>query len=216
MHNTFNMFISLFAIMNPLVALTVFLDLTKTFSKKDKRKITIVCCLTILIILSLALFFGKFLIDMLDIHPYTLQLGGGILILLMGIETLFKKDSDHSIESPSEESLSKRKRLTGIGVTPLALPLIAGPGSILMVILFGENSDDIYHKFLIFLIILSLCIIVYILFTISNFVSKILGDLGIMVLSKMLGLILSALAFELIVSGVKGALPIVLSGLNLK
>lgn len=201
--------------MNPLVALTVFLDLTKNFSKKDKRKITIVCCLTILIILSMALFFGKFLITMLDIHPYTLQLGGGILILLMGIETLFKKDSEH-IDASSDELLNNRKRITAIGVNPLALPLIAGPGSILLVILFGESAEDLYNKFLIFIIILCLCVIVYILFALSNYVSKILGDLGIMVLSKMLGLILSALAFELIISGIKGALPIVLSGLNFK
>ena len=210
MHNYLQIFISLFAIMNPLLALTVYLNITQDLNRAHKRLVIIVCGVTVFIILTLFLFIGESLLGLLDIHPYALQLGGGVLILLIGITTILKQDDKKSDTSAQKNVTVDRKRVISLGVSPLALPMVVGPGGIVMIILFGQDASTIYSKLAITGIIMILSILVILFFSLADIISKFLGDLGILVMSKMLGLLLTAIAFELLISGIRGALPIII------
>ena len=213
MHQQVHILVSLFAIMNPLLSLSYYFNLTKNFNKQQKKTIITVCCFTIFILLTASLLFGKDFFDFLDIHSYTLRIGGGVLILIMGIEIVLKKNEDNKSKENFPITYDKN-RILSLGVSPLAIPLIAGPGSIVMMILQSNSSTTIYSKLSIILMILILCLIIFLMFLLADFIRKFLGDLGILVLTKMLGLFLTALAFEMIIDGLKDALPIILENIK--
>ena len=210
MHRLIHIFVSLFAIMNPLLSLSYYFNLTKNFNKAQKKKIISVCCFTIFVLLTGSLLLGNAFFEFLDIHPYTLRIGGGVLILIMGIDIILKKSEEGKGKDQFPITYNEN-RILSLGVSPLAIPLIAGPGSIVMVILQSHSSVTIYDKLSIICIIILLCLIIFIMFMLSDYIKHILGDLGIIVLTKMLGLFLTALAFEMIIYGLRDALPIIMA-----
>lgn len=209
MHNYLQIFISLFAIMNPLLALTVYLNITQDLNKAHKNLVIMVCGITVFIILNLCLYVGQAVLSILGIHPYALQLGGGVLILLIGITTILKQD-DKKDKSSKDDMVIDRKRVISLGVSPLALPMVVGPGGIVMITLFGQDAPNITSKLVITGIVAILCVITVVFFSLADIISKFLGDLGILVMSKMLGLLLTAIAFELLVSGIKAVIPVLI------
>ena len=211
MHNYLQIFISLFAITNPIIALTIYLNVTNTLNREQKKVVITICGITVFIILNLCLYIGKTVLELLDIHPYALQLGGGIIILLIGITTILKHEEKKDKETAAYESVD-HNRLISMGVSPLALPMVVGPGGIAMVILFGQAAPNFGSKLMITAIIAIIAVIVVIVFSLADVISKIMGELGIIVLNKIIGLLLTAIAFEMIIGGLKEALPIISGG----
>lgn len=213
MSNYLQIFISLFSILNPVLAITIYLDVTNGLTNSEKRSVAIVCGASVFGILTGFLFVGQPLMAVLGLHDYSLQLAGGMVVLLIGI-FMIMKPSEKVEEGKTSEKTINPNRIKSLGISPLALPMIVGPAAIVMVILYGQQQHTILGKFLIVGILLLVSISVVVVFMLANYIARALGDMGIIVLTKLMGLIIAAIACEMIVSGLKAVIPILVRAAN--
>ena len=107
---------------------------------------------------------------------------------------------------PSRDEVNERpEQGIAIGIVPLGIPLLAGPGSISAVIVYGTTHSSVGHLMLVTMVILAVSLTVYVALRLATYIGGILGPIGMQVFSRVMGLILGAIAIEFIVSGIKGA-----------
>ena len=197
-------FIGLLAIVNPFGAVPLFISMTANETVAQKKKTVDLTSAGVTIILLTVLFFGQLLLQFFGISIDSFRVGGGILLLLMAIAMLNAKTSNvKQTEVEAYESIDKES----VAIVPLAMPMLAGPGAISTVILASHKGDGFGHYLGITLGILLLSAIVWLVLRTSSFISNRLGETGINVFSRIMGLVLAAIAIEFIANGIKGLFP---------
>jgi multiple antibiotic resistance protein len=180
--------------------------ITMTSDESDAERIVTVknVAIGVSVILLVVLFFGDLVLSMFGISIDSFQVGGGILVLLMAIAMLQAHTSDiRQTDEEASESFVK----TSVAIVPLAMPLLAGPGAISAVILVAHKSDSLLHYATLGLIIGLLSMTIWGVLRMSPFIVKRIGSTGINIFSRIMGLILAAIAIEFIASGLKGLFP---------
>ncbi len=194
-------FATLFATIGPLDVATVFAALTARVNPKRRRQMAVRGILIAGSILLLFAVFGEFLLAGMGISLAALRTAGGILLLLIGIDMVFARSSGGTSTTDEEEQEALTKQ--DISVFPLATPLIAGPGAMGAIILLMANAEgDIALQAA---VIASLLLILLLTFTMLLLASKIqqyLGVTGMHVISRIFGVLLSALAVQFIFDGI--------------
>lgn len=192
--------ISIFSVLNPLGALPVFLTLTKNNSDQEIKKISTTCALTILITLSIGMLFGAKILNFFGITIASFRIGGGILIGTMAFNMLSAKRSESRI---NQDEIDAKANVEEVGIVPLAIPLLAGPGSISTSIIAAEKFETVtqFIASIVMVIIVSLSI-KYILRSARTIGTR-MGTVGLNVMTRIMGLILMALAVEYISAGIK-------------
>lgn len=198
-------FIGLLAIANPLGIIPVFISLTANENFKQRRKTTNMVAIGVSIILLTALFFGELLLTFFGISIHSFRVGGGILILLMAISMLHAKTSPiRQTQEESDESVA----MENVAIVPLAMPLLAGPGAISTVILAAHKANTVLHYSYIALGILTLGFFTWISLRLSPIISRRISATGLNIFTRIMGLILAAIAIEFIANGIKGLFPV--------
>jgi len=196
--------VGLLAVVNPLGALPIFLSMTnKNDPKADNRTIkrAIVAVTLILLISAWA---GDSLLGFFGITINAFRTAGGLLILLMGIAMLHGKQS-HVQHTPDEaESVSHKE---DISVVPLAIPLMAGPGAISLVILDANKIGGWLGEFKLALAIISVAAIAWLVLLIAEKMRNQLGDIGLNIITRIMGLILAAIGIQFMADGIIHLLP---------
>lgn len=201
----FKIFISLLAIVNPFGAIPLFISMTADESNSQRRKTVNLVAIGVSIILLVALFFGEGVLQFFGITIDSFRVGGGILILLMAIAMLHAKTSPiKQTDEEADESIDKES----VAIVPLAMPLLAGPGAISTVILAAHKATGIAHYMLIALGILLLSLVVWGVLRLSPWIAVRIGTTGINIFTRIMGLILTAIAVEFIANGIKGLFPV--------
>ena len=208
MSNYFQMLISLFSILNPILAVTIYLDITKGMSRENKKKIAITCATTVFVLLTGFLFIGEILLSMLSVHDYSIRIAGGLIVLLLGIIMVVGPNDDKEKNNKAKGYIYSKDVLVSLGISPLALPMIVGPAAIVMVMLYGQEVQGILGKLEVTSIIFILSGLVFITLMAAAYIEKGLGKSGLIVLTKIMGLIIAAVAVEMIVDGLKSVIPI--------
>ena len=186
----------------------VFSGLSANFSNKKKTQIALKAIFIAACILLIFAFFGQTLLKSFGISMSALRTSGGILLLLMAIEMVFGFDSGatSTLENENEEASTR----TDISVFPVATPLIAGPGAMGAVVLLMTQfqGDSLKQAVVIGALFLNL-VIVFILLILASKVQKIFGITGVQVISRVMGVILAALAVQFIFDGIStsGLIP---------
>jgi multiple antibiotic resistance protein len=199
-------FISILTIMGPFTVLPAFVSMTQGMSQTQRNKIakkSMVVSASILIVSTLI---GEALFELLGISLSSFRIAGGILILIMGINMLHAKRSG---TRATEEEISEGMEKNDISVFPLGTPLIAGPGAISTVILFstGQHRGLLYLLLIITAVLIASAIFYYLL-RYSHLVYKAIGHTGANIMTRLMGLVLSAMAVEFIIDGIKQSLNI--------
>ena len=207
MGNYLQIFISLFSILNPFLAISVYLNITKGLNTFERRSIAIVCGISVFSILTGFLFIGQPLMNALAIHDYSLRLAGGLIVLLIGIFMIIGSNEAPDKTHDVEKSINSQ-RVKSLGISPLALPMVVGPASIVMVILYGHQEPHLVGKIAIMGILALVSISVVLVLFLANSFAKILGEMGITVLTKIMGLIIASIACEMIITGLKTIVPL--------
>ena len=202
-------FMSLFGIINPFGNILIFLTLTQNFTPEEKRAVinkTIVVATSVLLLFGLL---GNWIFALFGITLASFRIAGGILIFSIGFDMLHAKAprTKHS-EHELQDALEKE----ALGVTPLGVPLYAGPGAITTVMLFlwnppsfvGINRDMVF--ILVFISIFAVMTLSYLTMIYSDRIFRFAGRTGILVLSRIMGLIISAIAIEFILHGIHDVL----------
>lgn len=199
------MLIGLVAIVNPIGAIPIILQLTSDISDREKKRIARIVVISVFSILVVSLFIGAHILEFFGISINSFRVGGGILILLMAVSMLQGNVSQVK-QNPDEAREGESRR--GVAVVPLSMPLLAGPGAISTVILYGNQGKDVGHYFLVGLMIFLLAVILWIIFQFIPWISRHITRTGMNVFSRIMGLILAAIAVEFISDGLKGLFPI--------
>lgn len=196
--------ITLLAIVNPLGAVPIFVALTSGSVEAERKKIVKIVVVAVLTILYVALLFGDWLLMFFGITIHSFSVGGGILILLMSVSMMQARISpvaqtaDEAREGESKES---------VAVVPLAMPLLAGPGAISTVILNAHKDPGISHSLSVGLDILIVGVLLWAVFQLVPWISRHISQTGINIFTRIMGLILAAIAVEFIATGLKGLFP---------
>ncbi|MEZ0343379.1 MAG: MarC family protein [Caldimicrobium sp.] len=192
-------FIALFTIIDPIGGAPFFLSITAGYNEIERRKIALRASLTVLITLSLFLFFGPYLLSLFNISLSSFKIAGGILLFLTAMEMLLGKV--RSVKAtPEEETRVQEKE--DVSVVPLGIPYLAGPGAITTVIILTERGS-FSEKFMVFLSIILVSGITYTILSHSNRIFKFFGELGTKAVVRLLGLILASIAVEYIFHGIR-------------
>ena len=196
-------FVTVLMIMGPFMVIPTFVSLTEGMSQKQINRIASRAIFVAFGILIVSASAGEKVFELLSISVSSFRIAGGILILLMGINMLHaKRSSLKATDSEIEEAMEKND----VSVFPIATPLIAGPGAISTVILFSTTGENRLMSFIFVIIsvILSSVIILYLL-KYSHLIYRFLGQTGTNIMSRLMGLLLSAMAIEFIISGIRSS-----------
>ncbi|MEM1298311.1 MAG: MarC family protein [Pseudomonadota bacterium] len=200
-----NAFTTLFVIIDPVGTAPIFLALTAGMATRDRRRVAIRGIAVGASILTLFALAGDAVLAFVGISMPAFRVAGGILLFLTAIDMLFEKRTERR-EKRAEDTEADNDP----SVFPLALPLIAGPGSITTIILLmDEHSGDIAGQGMVMGVMFSVLLLAFILLLLSGPLERLLRRTGVMVVSRVLGMLLAALAVQFVFDGLAeiGALP---------
>ena len=197
-------FVSLIAIVNPIGAMPIFINLITDVQDDIRRRIVNVVAMTVAIILLVSLFFGEFILEFFGISVHSFRVGSGILIMLMAISMMHAKISP--ISQTKEEADESRDK-ESVAIVPLSIPLLAGPGAISTIIIDAHRGSGVAHYGIIALEIGLLCSVLWAVLRLSPIISRHISATGINIFTRIMGLILAAIAIEFIANGLKGLFP---------
>lgn len=195
--------VALLAIVNPLGIIPIYISLTSEYDEKERRQIAHMVVMAATIILLIAAFFGQYILDFFGISIDSFRVGGGIMLLLMAINMLH---TSHGTFRQNRNIAEKAGE--SIAVVPLAMPLLAGPGAISTVIINAYKGHGIAHYSFIALDILIMGALLTVLFRMVPRIARHMTIVGINISTRIMGLILAAIAVEFIANGLKGLFPV--------
>lgn len=196
--------IALLAIVNPLGAVPIFAALTAGIADAARKRIARIVVASVMIILFVALLFGDWILRLFGITIHSFSVGGGIIILLMAISMLQARVSP--ISQTAEEAREGESK-ESVAVVPLSMPLLAGPGAISTVILYAHKQGGVNHYLTMGVDILVVGILLWGVLQLVPWITRHISQTGINIFTRIMGLILAAIAIEIIASGLKGLFP---------
>jgi multiple antibiotic resistance protein len=201
----FKIGIALFAIVNPIGSVPIFISATDGWNRQQKLRTANVVALTVFLVLAASALFGEGILAFFSISIPSFQVGGGILILLIAINMLHAKQS-HSKQTPEEAKTMEERDV--IAIVPLSIPLLAGPGAISSMIIAAQDSPTFGAQLSLLMPILVVAILVWLSLQLSSYIAGKLGTIGINIVTRLMGLILAAMAVEFIAHGMGGLFPV--------
>lgn len=200
-------FTSFLTIINPLGVMPVFMTMTADISDKQRRQTAIKAVITAFIILMVFAIGGQLLFKFFGISVNGFRIVGGIIFFIMGYDMLHARFSKIKMD---DEMV--KKYVEDISITPLAIPIIAGPGAITNSIVLMEDSPTLTLKVILILTIILTLLLTLVVLLSAGKIIKLLGETGNKIMIKLMGLIMMVIAVEFFFAGLK---PIVQSMLNI-
>lgn len=192
--------ISLLVVVEPIGAVPIFLSLTRGQTDAHRNQMARTTGLAVFLILLVSALVGKWLLQLFGISLASFRVAGGVLFFLMGLDMLNARPS-RSRETPEEiEEASKHKE---IAIVPMALPQLAGPGAIGSVILFADAGPMWPHGLSVLGVITFVAFVCWLSLRLAAPIGNALGQTGINILSRVMGLIVVAVAVEAIIKGLR-------------
>ncbi|MCL1095106.1 MarC family protein [Shewanella kaireitica] len=185
-------FMAFFAIMNPIANTTVFAGLTAGMSNTEQRKIAFKSLMVTFVIIVLFAFLGKTIFHLFGISLPALRIAGGILVFLVGYHMLHGQSSKLHTAAASSDS--------NIAISPLAVPLLAGPGTIATAMNYSAAGgwQEISLTVVSFAV---LCLITFICFVFSSKIISAIGESGLSIVTRLMGLILAVIGVQMVIDG---------------
>lgn len=199
-------------LINPFSALTLFLDLTRGYSMMNRRKVARIACLTIFITISFFTVVGETLLKALGISIGSFQLAGGILVFLIALNMM---NGEGNPVKPDQENfdvdhVQDAPPTAAAAVVPLAIPMMIGPGGISTVIIYSSQVSGILQMSAILIAGLLISIFCYLALMAAGRISRLLGDTGLNIMSRIMGMLLAAVSIEIIVNALRSLFPVLL------
>jgi multiple antibiotic resistance protein len=193
-------FVGLLAIVDPLGAIPLFLILTARQSATTMRATIRLTVFSVFSVLLVSLILGEWILNMLGISISAFRCAGGLILLLMSLTML----QSHQVK-PNE--INEFEQDESIALVPLTIPLLAGPGAISTVIVYAHQSSEFSHFALILAAIVSVCVCLWLTLIAMPWLAKHISQKTISMSTRIMGLLLAAIAIEFIAGGLKGLFP---------
>jgi multiple antibiotic resistance protein len=195
---------AMFAILNPIGAVAIFAGMVGDRSQTDRRRIAIRCGIAVAVILVTTVWGGEFVLKLFGVEIPSLQAAGGIMIAMISLSMLnSKQNAIHKVQHGEEDSAAEQD----IAVVPLAMPMVAGPGAIVTVIVNTHQHHGIQSNLQMSTVCAAMAGLICVCFLASGLITRGLGARGMDVLTKFMGMLLLAIAAGMLAAGIKGLLP---------
>ncbi|MEX1221623.1 MAG: MarC family protein [Idiomarina sp.] len=191
-------FTSLFTMINPIAAVPIYIALTEAMSPKAARWVAMRASVTALIALCVFALIGEAIFSFFSISVNGLRVAGGILFFVMGFEMLRGRTVPKRIDGESESDFG-----SDVAVTPIGIPMVAGPGAITMVIIFIQDSTAVSNSISLFGAIIAVCALTAVILASGRQMLAKLGRSGSKILMRLMGLIVMLIAVEFFFAGIK-------------
>ena len=203
-------FTSFFTLTNPLGTMPVFLTMTNGMSDDERKTIVRRATIVSFITLMVFTFSGQFLFKFFGISTNGFRIAGGIIIFTIGFDMLQARYSKAKLNDEEVKTY-----VNDISVTPLAIPMLCGPGAIANGLMLMEDANTLIKKILLVSVIASVYFITFLILRASTRLNKYMGETGNNVMMRLMGLILMVIAVECFVSGFKPIMIDILQQANL-
>ena len=191
-------FATLFVIVDPIGLAPIFVALTQGMSPAARRRIGLRAVIIAAALLTLFGLFGDALLTTIGISMPAFRIAGGVLLFLTALDMLFERRTER------REGQSHPEPAHDPSVFPLATPLVAGPGAMATMILLAGQTHDLIGLVMVHLVMLAVLGCVLALFFVASPLERALGRTGTMVVTRLLGMLLAALAIQFILDGLRG------------
>ena len=199
----FRFTVTLLAVLDPFLAVPIFLGVTATRSPQARRSLANAVMVTVFLVLASAALFGEGVLKLIGASLPAFQVGGGLVLLLMALAMLNAEVGKMRQTRDEADELESGERF---GVVPLAVPLLAGPGAIGTTIIAAQAGGAV-HLGLLLLCIGFVALIGWIVLRLADSVGTRMGTTGLNIATRLLGLLLAAIAIEMMATGLKILLP---------
>jgi multiple antibiotic resistance protein len=196
--------IALFAILTPFAAIPIYLGLTEGRSDAYRARTANMASLTVLLVLVFTAFAGEVVLRLLGTSLDSFRVGGGIVLLLMALSML---SAQVSRVQQTQGEIDEAEQREEVGVVPLGLPLLAGPGSISTVIIQMQRGDGLAHEVTVTATIAFVCLLLWESLRLAGPIGARLGRTGLNILNRLFGLVLAAVAVEIVAVGLRNLFP---------
>ena len=200
-------FTALLVILDPFAAIPIFLSLTHGYTAQERHRAVSLATITVVIVLSLSALFGETMLTVLGTSLASFRVGGGIVLLLMALAML-RAQPDQMRTNADERALAESRE--HVAVVPIAIPLLAGPGSISTVIIQMHRPGAEYHLLWVLMVIFLLAILLWVVLRLASPIGRLLGPIGLNILNRLFGLVLTAIAVEIMANGLRELFPVLM------
>ena len=202
--DAFKIFIALIALVNPLGVLPMFISLTQDFTPAQKQRAIRTAAFTVALVIGTCALLGEQIIKFFGISTASLQVAGGLLILLMSLSML---NAQPSGAKTTAEERDEAEHKDTIGVVPLGIPLLTGPGAMSTVIVLAGKSNHVSDYVALIGSGVVIAALVWLTLQMAQPIARFMGRTGINIATRIMGLLVAAVAVEFIVEGLKTMLP---------
>ncbi len=196
-------FSSLFALINPIGNVPIFITITENYNQKERNKIALKAVIFSLLVLIVFALIGDLIFSFYGITIHAFRIAGGILLFKISLDMVESKRS-RTRTTPSEMEEAEEK--DDVAYTPLGIPLIAGPGSIASIMILSSEAENNLDKLTLFFTLIIVLFATFIIFKLSKFLSNYFGKSGLRIMQRIMGLILLVISIEFILKGIQDTL----------
>jgi multiple antibiotic resistance protein len=201
--------VTLLAIVNPLAIVPFFIHYTQGLPREQRKRTVWVSSLTAFIVIAASALFGVGILEFFGISLASFQVGGGLLLLMSSLNMLNAKPAE---VKPATTDLSDGDERAAMGasiaVVPLTIPLLTGPATMSAVVIYSERAKTFWQMATLLGYGVVIGLVTALCFSLANPIARVLGRTGINVMTRLMGLILAALAVEVMTSGLGKLFPL--------
>jgi multiple antibiotic resistance protein len=195
---------SLFSIIDPFAALPIFLALTGANDHATRQGTALRASLTCFLVLTTFALGGQYIFSYFNITIPAFKIAGGVLLFGVGMEMMRAKQSN--TRTTTEEQVEAESK-QDVGIIPMGLPLLSGPGAIATVMVLVGKANGMSQRLGVYVAILAVSLITLLVLRSADIVARVLGRTGINVIGRIMGLILAATAMQFVIDGAREAFP---------
>lgn len=200
-HEYSKLVIGLIALVPPSITIPFYLSLVNSRPDEEKRQVAFFSSLAFAVTLLLFTFAGEFILELFGISVSAFRIAGGLLLLLMALDMMRSSiEPDESDPATSGSPLS-------VSIVPLAIPILAGPGTISTIVIYAQLHEGVGHRLLVAGVILIVTLFIYLCFRLSLKAGSLFTPSTSLVFNRVMGLVVAAIAIEFLLHGIAGHLP---------
>ena len=203
----FTVFIGFLAMLNPLGILPIFIGMVEDLDDKTARRMARRASIAAVLIIASFCVFGHLIFRIFGITIPAFQIAGGIIVFFIGYHMLNGEESQIRFQKEmSPEEL--KQAVSNIAVTPLGMPLLAGPGTIATAMNFVGSNKSLTNVIVVIILFAIICFLTYLLFLSAKKIAAVMGTGLIKIITRVMGLILTVIAIQMLIMGIIGAIKL--------
>ena len=195
-----SMVVNLFLIVDPIGLMPLFAAITSGNTKAERRSMIRRAIGIAFLVLAFFAVVGKYVLDYFSVSIAAVRIAGGILLFAIGLEMLYGRISRTETTEPEEAEAAQKE---DVSVTPLAIPFLAGPGGIAAAVLFSGTSEGMGGALMVIGALVIVMLASWLLLSLTDEMLKVLGQIGVKVIARVMGLLLLFVATQFVVDGIR-------------